>query len=253
LAAPRTPGLQLKKEASVTESKQKRVAFVTGAGPGLGASLVRRFAKEYAVAINARNAEAVRALATEVRDAGGVALEVACDIGDRAQVETAFRTIREKLGAPEVLLYNAGSGNWGTVTEITPEQFEQSWQVNAFGAFVCAAECARDMLARGRGVMLFTGATAGVKAGPMSVAFGPAKFAMRGLSQSLARDLGPKGIHVAWINIDGSIDVPGGTKGIAKEDRLDPDAIAETYWHLAHQDPSAWTMELEVRPFKEKF
>jgi len=237
----------------MTDSKQPRVAFVTGVGPGLGASLARRFAKEYAVAINARSADYVRALAKEIRDAGGVALEVPCDIGDRAQVEQAFRTIRERLGPPEVLLYNAGSGNWGTVTEITPEQFEQSWRVNAFGAFVCAAECARDMLLRGRGTMLFTGATAGVKAGPKSVAFGPAKFAMRGLAQSLARDLGPKGIHVAWINIDGSIDVPGGLKGMSKEDMLDPEAIANTYWHLAHQDRSAWTMETELRPFKEKF
>jgi NADP-dependent 3-hydroxy acid dehydrogenase YdfG len=112
------------------------------------------------------------------------------------------------------------------------------------------------MIARGRGTMLFTGATAGVKAGPRSVSFGPAKFAMRGLAQSLDRDLGPRGIHVAWINVDGSIDIPGarGLKPSLQDgDFLKPDAIAETYWHLAHQDPSAWTMELEVRPFKEKF
>ena len=104
--------------------------------------------------------------------------------------------------------------------------------------------------------MLFTGATAGVKAGARSIAFGPAKFAMRGLAQSLARDLGPKGIHVAWINVDGSIDIPGarGLKPSLQDgDFLKPDAIAETYWHLAHQDRSAWTMELEVRPFKETF
>jgi NAD(P)-dependent dehydrogenase (short-subunit alcohol dehydrogenase family) len=167
-----------------------------------------------------------------------------------------FRSIRERLGPPDVLLYNAGSGAFGTVTEITPEQFEASWRVNAFGAFLCAAECAPEMISRGHGVMLFTGATAGVKAGPRSIAFGPAKFAMRGLAQSLARDLGPKGIHVAWINVDGSIDIPGarGLKPSLQDgDFLKPDAIAETYWHLAHQDPSAWTMELEMRPFKEKF
>ena len=236
----------------MSESR-KPVAFVTGAGPGLGASLARRFAKEYTVAINARSASFVGALASEVREAGGEALEVPCDIGDRAQVDAAFRKIRERLGPPEVLLYNAGSGNWGTVTEITPEQFEQSWRVNAFGAFLCAAACAPDMISRGRGVMLFTGATAGVKAGPKSIAFGPAKFAMRGLAQSLARDLGPKGIHVAWINIDGSIEIPGRATRMAKEDMLDPDAIAETYWHLAHQDRSSWTMETELRPFKERF
>ena len=229
----------------MTEST-KLVALVTGVGPGLGASLVRRFATQYAVAINARSTSYVTTLADEIRAGGGTALEVACDVGDRAQVIAAFRTIRERLGAPDVLLYNAGSGRWGTIAEITPEQFEQSWRVNAFGAFVCAAECAKDMLSRGRGVMLFTGATAGVKAGPRSVAFGPAKFAMRGLAQSLARDLGPKGIHVAWINIDGGI-------GPANDALLDPDAIAETYWHLAHQHRSAWTMETELRPFQEKF
>ena len=240
----------------MANSKQSRVAFLTGAGPGLGASLVRRFAKEYAVAVNARNERFVKSLGDEIRASGGTALEVPGDIGDRDQVAGMFRSIRERLGPPDVLLYNAGSGAFGTVTEITPEQFEASWRVNAFGAFLCAAECTPDMISRGRGVMLFTGATAGVKAGPRSVAFGPAKFAMRGLAQSLARDLGPKGIHVAWINVDGSIDIPGarGLKpSLQDSDFLKPDAVAETYWHLAHQDRSAWTMELEVRPFKEEF
>jgi NAD(P)-dependent dehydrogenase (short-subunit alcohol dehydrogenase family) len=240
----------------MANSKQLRVAFLTGAGPGLGASLARRFAKEYAVAVNARNESFVKSLGDEIRASGGTALEVPGDIGDRDQVAGMFRSIRERLGPPDVLLYNAGSGAFGTVTEITPEQFEASWRVNAFGAFLCAAECTRDMISRGRGVMLFTGATAGVKAGPRSVAFGPAKFAMRGLAQSLARDLGPKGIHVAWINVDGSIDIPGarGLKpSLQDSDFLKPDAVAETYWHLAHQDRSAWTMELEVRPFKEEF
>ena len=229
---------------------------MTGAGPGLGASLVRRFAKEYAVAVNARNESFVKSLGDEIRASGGTALEVPGDIGDRDQVAGMFRSIRERLGPPDVLLYNAGSGAFGTVTEITPEQFEASWRVNAFGAFLCAVECTPDMISRGRGVMLFTGATAGMKAGARSVAFGPAKFAMRGLAQSLARDLGPKGIHVAWINVDGSIDIPGarGLKPSLQDgDFLKPDAVAETYWHLAHQDRSAWTMELEVRPFKEKF
>ncbi|HXW85186.1 MAG TPA: SDR family NAD(P)-dependent oxidoreductase [Candidatus Binataceae bacterium] len=172
------------------------------------------------------------------------------------QISEAIRAIRRDLGEPEVLLYNAGTGAFGTITEITPDQYEADWRVNAFGAFVAAKEVAPAMIARGRGVMLFTGATAGVKAGARSVSFGPAKFAMRGLAQSLARDLGPKGIHVAWINVDGSIDIPGarGLKPSLKDgDFLKPDTIAETYWHLAHQDPSAWTMELEVRPFKEKF
>jgi NAD(P)-dependent dehydrogenase (short-subunit alcohol dehydrogenase family) len=237
-------------------AEAKPVAVVLGVGPGLGAALARRFAQGYAVAINARSAEYLRSLAGELRATGGQVLEVPADVGDRAQVEAMFKSIRERLGQPAVLLYNAGSGTWGTVTEISPEQYENSWRVNAYGAFLSAKEVAPDMIARGRGVMLFTGATAGIKAGPKSVAFGPAKFAMRGLTQSLARDLGPKGIHVAWINVDGVIAIPGRRERLAQfkeEDLLKPEAIAETYWHLAHQDRSAWTMELEVRPFKEKF
>jgi NAD(P)-dependent dehydrogenase (short-subunit alcohol dehydrogenase family) len=235
----------------------KKVAVVTGVGPGLGAALVRRFAPNYAVAILARKAEYLKALADEIRrSVGATVLDIGCDVSDRTQITEAFRAIRVDLGEPEVLLYNAGSGTFGTVAEITPEQYEADWRVNALGAFLAAREVAPGMIARGRGTMLFTGATAGVKAGPRSVSFGPAKFAMRGLAQSLARDLGPKGIHVAWINVDGSIDIPGarGLKPSLKhDDFLKPDAIAETYWHLAHQDPSAWTLDIDLRPFKEKF
>jgi NAD(P)-dependent dehydrogenase (short-subunit alcohol dehydrogenase family) len=234
----------------------KPVAIITGVGPGLGAALAHRFATSYAVAILARKADYLKTLAGEIRKSGATVLDLPCDVSDRAQITEAFRAIRKELGEPELLLYNAGTGTFGNITEITPEQYEADWRVNAFGAFVAAKEVAPAMIARGRGTILFTGATAGVKAGAKSVSFGPAKFAMRGLAQSLARDLGPKGIHVAWINVDGSIDIPGarGLKPSLRDgDFLKPDAIAETYWHLAHQDPSAWTMELEVRPFKEKF
>jgi len=238
----------------MAEVQQVPVAAIVGVGPGLGASLARRFAQGYAVALNARSTGYLHSLAEAIRATGGHVLEVPADIGNRAQVEAAFKSIRERLGPPEVLLYNAGSGTWGTITDITPEQYEDNWRVNAYGAFVSAKAVVPDMIARGHGVILFTGATAGVKAGPKSVSFGPAKFALRGLTQSLARDLGPKGIHVAWINVDGVIDIPGRRYPQFKdEDMLKPDAIAETYWHLAHQDRSAWTLELEVRPFKEKF
>ena len=234
----------------------KPVAVVTGVGPGLGAALVHRFATTYAVAMLARTADYLQALASEIRPRGATVLALRCDVSERAQLAEAFRAIRTDIGDPAVLLYNAGSGTFGTIAEITPEQYEADWRVNAFGAFVAAQEVAPAMIARGRGTMLFTGATAGVKAGPRSVSFGPAKFAMRGLAQALARDLGPTGIHVAWINVDGSIDIPGarGLKpSLTDSDFLKPEAVAETYWHLAHQDASAWTMELEVRPFKEKF
>jgi NAD(P)-dependent dehydrogenase (short-subunit alcohol dehydrogenase family) len=238
----------------MADSNAKPVALVTGVGPGLGAALARRFGREYAVAIMARSGDYLRTLAGDIRKDGGVVLEVQADAGSREQVAAGFKLIRERLGEVDVLLYNAGAGPFGGIADVTPEQFESCLRVNALGAFMCARECVPAMVARGRGVMLFTGATAGVKAGPRSAAFGPANFAKRGLAQSLARDLGPKGIHVAWINIDGAIDLPNRSiPNLKKEDMLDPAAIAETYWHLAHQDRSAWTMETEMRPFKEKF
>lgn len=238
----------------MAETQARPVTVVMGVGPGLGASLARRFAEKYAVAVNARRQDYLRNLAEEIRGRGGQALEAPGDVGNREQVAGVFKLIRQQLGEPEVLLFNAAAGPFGNVTEVTPEHFENCMRVNALGAFLCAKECVPAMVARGRGVILFTGATAGVKAGPRSIAFGPGNFAKRGLAQSLARDLGPKGIHVAWINIDGAIDLPNRQRpNLAKDDMLNPDAIAETYWHLAHQDRSAWTMELEVRPFKEKF
>jgi NAD(P)-dependent dehydrogenase (short-subunit alcohol dehydrogenase family) len=240
----------------MAQTPDGQVAVVVGVGPGTGAALARRFAKQYRVALLARSTDYLKTLADEIRAAGGQALEAPADIANFSEVAGAFAAIREKLADPEILLYNAGSGVWGTIVDITAEQYEMAWRVNAFGAFLCAKEVAPAMIARGHGVMLFTGATAGVKAGPRSIAFGPAKFAMRGLAQSLARDLGPRGIHVASINIDGGIDIPRVRRGnphFKDEDLLKPEAIADTYWHLAHQDRSAWTMELELRPFKEKF
>ena len=230
---------------------------MVGVGPGLGAALVRRFAQGgHPVAMVARSREFMDELATEVKAAGGRTLAATADVGDAEQIARAFDTVRAELGAPEVLLYNAGSGKWGTIVEITPAQYEDSWRTNAYGAFLCAKQAVSDMIKHRRGVMLFTGATAGIKAGPKSAAFGPAKFAVRGLAQSLARDLGPRGIHVAYVNVDGMIDMPAVRSQMASvkdEDLLKPAAIAEAYWHLANQDPSAWTQELDVRPFKEKF
>jgi NAD(P)-dependent dehydrogenase (short-subunit alcohol dehydrogenase family) len=231
------------------------VAVVVGVGPGLGAALAHRFAANHAVAILARRGDFLRKLAEEIRARRGEVLEITTDVTDASQIAAAFRTIEARLGPPEVLLYNAGSGTWGGAMEITPEQFENTWRTNAMGAFLCVKQVVEGMVARGHGTMIFTGATAGMKAGPRSAAFGPAKFALRGLAQSLARDLGPRGIHCAWVNIDGVIDIPGRQRPVPldADHMLRPAAIAETYWHLAHQDRSAWTMELELRPFTEKF
>jgi NAD(P)-dependent dehydrogenase (short-subunit alcohol dehydrogenase family) len=136
---------------------KKLVAVVTGVGPGLGASLVRRFAATYAVAILARKADYLKALAREIRQGGSTVLDLSCDVSDHAQIAYTFRAVRKELGEPDVLLYNAGSGTFGAITEITPDQYETDWRVNAFGAFVVAKEAAPAMIARGRGTMLFTG------------------------------------------------------------------------------------------------
>ena len=225
-----------------------RVAVVVGVGAGLGAALARRFASGYAVALVARSREVTGALAEEIAAAGGVALPIQSDATRPADVETAHEAIRGRLGAPDVLVFNGGRRPFGALLDTTPEVFEETWRVHALGAFLWARQVVPDMLARG------TGATAGVKPGASSAAFGPAKFAVRGLAQVLARDLQPQGIHVAYVNVDGAIDMPLVRQflpHLRDEDLLRPAAIAEVFWFLAHQDRSAWTHEIDVRPFKE--
>ena len=240
----------------MAETSQRPVAVVVGVGAGLGAALARRLASGYRVAMLARGEEYLTSLAKEIESTGGRALVVPADVSQEKQIEEAFAAIRRELGAPEVLLYNAAMRPFGRLMETKPSTFENTWRVCVLGAFLCAQHVVPDMLTAHKGVILFTGATAGVKPFPTSAAFGPAKFAMCGLAQVLAYDLGPQGIHIAYINVDGPIDMPFIRQRFpdAKdEDLLKPSAIAETYWHLAHQDPSAWTQELDVRPFKEKF
>lgn len=240
----------------MAETSQLPAAAVVGVGPGLGAALARRFARGYAVALLARREEYLRALAGEIEAAGGRAIAVPTDVGEPDQISAAFDRIRRELGAPEALLYNAAMRPFGRLMETQPRVFEKTWRITTFGAFLCAQQVVPDMLARGKGVILFTGATAGVKPFATSAAFGPAKFALRGLTHVLARDLGPQGIHVAYVNVDGAIDMPAIRQRfpqLKEEDLLKPSAVAESYWHLAHQDRSAWSLELDVRPFKEKF
>ncbi len=230
--------------------------MVIGVGAGLGAALARRFAKGYAVALVARKPDYLAALAREIESEGGKALAVPADVSVAAQIKPVFDKIRAELGEPDVLLYNAAMRPFGKLMDTKPSTFENTWRVCAFGAFLCAQEVVPAMIAKGGGVILFTGATAGTRPFATSAAFGPAKFALRGLAQVMARDLGPNRIHVAYINVDGAIDMPFIRERFAQlkdEDMLKPSAIAEAYWHVAHQDPSAWTQELDVRPFKEKF
>ena len=234
----------------------RKVAAVVGVGPGLGAALARRFAKDYAVALVARGEDRLSGFAKEIESSGGHAVVVPADMSKESDIVSAFEKIRRELGETDVLLYNAAMRPFGKLMETKPSTFENTWRVCAFGAFLAAQQVVPAMLQKRSGAILFTGATAGVKPFASSAAFGPAKFAMRGLAQVMARDLGPQGIHVAWINVDGAIDMPFIRERLPQlkdEDMLKPSAIADTYWHVAHQDPSAWTLDIDVRPFKEKF
>jgi NADP-dependent 3-hydroxy acid dehydrogenase YdfG len=232
------------------------VFVVIGVGPGLGAALARRFASDHAVALVARGEDKLATLAGEIKGSGGTAIAVSADVSKADNIHRAFERIRVDLGEVDVLLYNAAMRPFGRLMETKPSTFENTWRVSTFGAFLAAQEVVPAMLAKKRGVIIFTGATAGVKPFPTSAAFGPAKFALRGLAQVMARDLQPQGIHVAYVNVDGAIDMPvirERFKDLKEEDLLKPSAIAESYWFVAHQDASAWTHELEVRPFKEKW
>ncbi|HEX5863338.1 MAG TPA: SDR family NAD(P)-dependent oxidoreductase [Casimicrobiaceae bacterium] len=183
----------------------KPVAVVAGAGPGNGAALARRFAEAgYAVALLARGRDALAAFESEIASTRGYP----CDVGDAASVERAFTAIRSELGEVDTLLYNAGSGVFADVEAITPDQFEQAWRVNAYGALLCAREVIPGMKARRSGNIIFIGATASRRGGIRSAAFAPAKAAQRSLAESMARKLWPEGVHVALIIINGIVDLP---------------------------------------------
>jgi NAD(P)-dependent dehydrogenase (short-subunit alcohol dehydrogenase family) len=240
----------------MASSSEKKAAVVVGVGAGLGAALARRFATDYKVALIARSNEVIEETADEIQAAGGIALPIQSDATVESQIASAYEQINRELGPLEILIFNGGRRPIGRLMETTPEVFEQTLRLHAFGAFLWARQVVPQMLARGSGTILITGATAGVRPWPNSAAFAPAKFAVRGLAQVMARDLQPQGIHVAYVNVDGGIDMPMLRKYLpdAKdEDLLKPSAIADAFWFLAHQDRSAWSLELDVRPFKEKF
>jgi len=230
-----------------------KVCVVTGVGPGTGAALARRFAAGgHRVAMLARSEDRLSELTSAIPGARGYA----ADVGDPAAVRDAFARIRTDLGPVDTLLYNAGSGVFAPFLDTPPELFEAAWRVNALGLLLCAREVAPAMVEAGRGTILVTGATASLRGGVNFAAFAPAKAAQRSLAQSMARSLGPHGIHVGYVIVDGVIDIPI-TRAMLSDRPddffLSPDAIAETFWLLAHQDRSAWTFELDVRPFGEKW
>ena len=224
-------------------------ALIVGAGQGLSASLTRLLRKEgLAVAIAARDTAKLAPLCTET---GARAFR--CDAQDEAQVQRLFADIDREHGAPDVAIYNASARTRGPFVELVPADVQHALQVTAFGAFLVAQQAAARMLGKGRGAILFTGASASVKGYAQSAPFAMGKFALRGLTQSLARELSPRGIHVAHFVIDGGIRGAGRDDPARPDALLDPDAIAFTYLNVLRQPRSAWTSEVELRPWVERF
>lgn len=225
----------------------RELALIVGVGEGLSASLARLFAAEgYAVALAARNAGKLGPLAAETG-----ASTFACDASSPKDVASLFESLPE---APSVVVYNASGRVRGPLVDLDPEDVRRSLEVTAFGGFLVGRAAARGMLARGSGAIIFTGASAGFKGFPRSAPFAMGKFALRGLAQSMARELHPQGVHVAYVNIDGAIRNPGRAEPADKpQSMLDPDAIARSYLMLVRQDRSTWSDELTLRPWVETF
>jgi len=225
-------------------------ALIVGAGSGLSASLARLFAREgIQVALAARNVDKLTDLARETK-----ASTFACDASDTDQAARLFTDVAAKIGDPDVVVYNASGRSRGPVAELAPADVQRAIAVSAFGGFLIAQQAAKRMLPKGHGAILLTGASASVKGYTQSAPFAMGKFALRGLAQSMARELAPKGIHVAHFVIDGGIRNPGRAEATDKPDSmLDPNAIAASYLHVLRQPRSAWTWEVELRPWVETF
>lgn len=236
---------------------KNKVAAVVGAGPGLGASVAQRFAKEdYTVALVARNLGNLEEIQKSIEALGQRALPLSADVTKESDLEGAFNKITEDEGNIEVLIYNAGDFKMQSVLEIGTEEFKRSWEINCMGAFLCSKLVLPSMIENNRGTIIFTGATASKRGSALFSRLAVGKFGLRALAQSMAREFGPKGIHVAHVVIDGQIATPLFLE--AQPDRdpetlLSPDSIAEQYLQLHSQDPTSWTLELDLRPSVEKF
>lgn len=225
------------------------VCVIVGIGPKNGAAFARCFDRAgYRIALLSRTRSFSESLAEELSEARAYT----CDAAEPASVESAFAQVRSDLGVVDVLIYNAGNGSWKDVEEITPEEFEQGWRVNSLGALVSSQLIIPDMKAQAAGNIIFVGATASLRGRPNTAGFASAKAAQRSLAQSMAKHLGPQGIHVSLLIIDGGIDLPGATNA-EQGKRLDPDDIATLAYYLTTQPRSAWTFEVDVRPNQENW
>ncbi len=235
----------------------RETALIVGAGPGLGAALGRRFAGEgMRVALAARNAGSVEGLAADLGANGGEGRAYACDASDEGEVEALFERVIGEIAVPDVVVFNAGAFVRKGIIETEAEEFERCWRIGCLGGFLVGRAAARAMIGRGRGSILFTGATASLRGGANFHNLAVPKFGLRALAQSMARELGPQGLHVAHVVIDGQI-LSERHVDLAKERPEDgllaPDAIAEAYLYLHRQHRSAWSHELDLRPWIEKF
>lgn len=232
-------------------SESGRIALVTGVGPGTGAALVRRFAEGgYAVAMLARTRDRLAAFEREIPGARGFV----CDVADESQIDATVAAVRSSLGAPSVLIHNAVGGAFGNFLEIDPAVMNLCFQINTMGLLHLARRLAPAMIEAGRGAIVATGNTSARRGKANFAAFAPTKAAQRILAESMARELGPKGVHVAYVVIDAMIDLPW-TRRLRPDAPaaffIQPAAIADEVWHVAHQDRSAWSFDVEIRPFGE--
>lgn len=227
------------------------VCLISGVGPGTGSALVRRFAAEgYRIAMLARSAERLAALAKQVPSAKAYV----CDVSDQSQVDAAVTSVEREMGAPSVLIHNAVGGAWGTFMEIDPAVLNRNFQVNTMGLLYLSRRVAPGMVTAGKGAIIVTGNTSAQRGRANFAGFAPTKAAQRILAEAMARDLGPKGVHVAYIVIDAVIDVPWTRerfKDKPDEFFIAPAAIADEAWHVASQPRSAWSFNVEIRPFGE--
>ena len=230
-------------------------ALIVGAGSGTSASFARILAKQgYRVGLAARNVDKLEGLKQEIDG-----LAFACDAIEVDQVRSLFEQVDQVIGTPDVVLYNASAYTAGPVAELDPEAVHKSLMLTGYGGFLVAQQAAKRMQSAGSGAIFFTGATASVKGFPQFAPFAMGKFALRGLTQSLARELGPQNIHIAHFIIDGSIASPGRDlsndkpSSNADDAMLEPDAIAEVYLSVLNQHRSAWSLEVDLRPWKENF
>jgi len=224
-----------------------RTAVIAGVGPGLGESLARKFAAEGCrVALFARSADYLEDLAADLPDPGE-GLAVPTDLAEVEQIRAGFETVREAFGPVDVLVNHASAASWTGLMDTSVEEFEESWAVNGRGAFACSQEAVGDMLETGGGTVVFTGATSSVRSLGGAIGFTAAKFAARGMAMDIAQEFGPEGVHVAHVVIDGQIDSPGVRGRSPDRDGdtfLDPDEMAETYWHLVERD------DVSTQPFE---